>query len=407
MVGGLKRFLWHNVPLPQWLRRRVEEYYLYPRLPRPKAFLRTGRGNVFVAGCLQSGLGLGEAARLSVQALREQGVSLQCHDLSKIFGIFDLPNPDFADTESGEGDGGLLLHMNAPETGRALKHLGTDTYDRRHVIGYWAWELENAQPHWRRAYQYLDELWVPTAHAAKAFSDCPVPVNVVPYPVREPASKGLGREAFGLDDREVVFLCMGDSRSDFERKNLPGTIRAFKKAFAGNDSVRLVVKVHHEQEDSPAMQTMRAESVGCNVSFMAEMLERGAVGDLLRACDVFVSLHRAEGFGLPMAEAMWLGKPVVATNYSGNVDFMTAACSMPVEYRLVPVQNCSRNYAEVPDAHWAEPDIDHAARCMQKLAESDDMRRSMGEAGRQQAASFFSPARFAENFTQFCEYEHS
>ena len=194
------------------------------------------------------------------------------------------------------------------------------------------------------------------------------------------------RERWGLDPESVVLVTAFDMASDLNRKNPFGAIEAFRRAFPTRDDVRLVVKVnnahleeswqiHLEQLDQLANRDRRLILIDRSLPY-AEVLS------LYASCDVFVSLHRAEGLGLCLLELMSMGKPVIATAWSGNMEFMTDSNSCPVGFSYVPVRGatqeayCGRNLAR--DSRWAEPALDEAASWMIRLVENPELRRRMG-----------------------------
>ena len=203
------------------------------------------------------------------------------------------------------------------------------------------------------------------------------PVRVVPLAVRRARGPFLDRAAFGLPTGTYQFLAMYDTQSVMERKNPTGAIDAFKQAFAPDDStVSLVVKVNSPGD--PELKALsRLAGAHANIRIVGRVLSRDETDSLIACSDAFISLHRSEGFGFPIAEAMAAGKPVIATAWSGNMDFMsedTAAC---VGYRLVTLE---RDYGPYEKGQrWAEPDLDDAAAWMRRLRDDPELGRRMGQ----------------------------
>ena len=123
-------------------------------------------------------------------------------------------------------------------------------------------------------------------------------------------------------------------------------------------------------------------------------MPREQLHSLLSECQTYISLHRSEGYGLTLAEAMSLGKPVIATAYSGNMDFMNERNSILVPYEMVTVGNDAFPYPE--DSHWAQPDIDFAANAMRELSSDESIRSRIGEQARIDVAVKFTLERAAE-----------
>lgn len=399
-VKSLLRHLWRTLPVPAPLQRAVDRWYLYPRLDHIMRVVPAGEGVPSVVGFLQSGLGIGEAARQEVLALWQAGLRPGLRDISHLQGVRDLEDPAFADTDRFPKVGPLLLHANASETGAILRALPAGLTRGRPIIGFWAWELPVPPLNWWRAYRYLSELWVPSEFVAEVFRPtCPVPVKVVPHPVQLPPSRQRTRRDFFLPESPCIFLCMADCRSDLARKNIRGSITAFRQAFGEREDVQLVVKLHHAGFAGRAVMDLRREiGPARNIRLLTDLLDRGELADLMRSCDVLVSLHRAEGFGLPLAEAMLLGKPVIATDYSGNLTFMNREVARLVDFTLVPVQAERRPYTELRGAVWAEPDLAQAAQSMTELAASPEVRRGLGGRGRRHVERVLSPAALLEAF---------
>ncbi|RLB65325.1 MAG: hypothetical protein DRH08_08160 [Deltaproteobacteria bacterium] len=394
------RYLWRTLPFPRAFRRTVDRYYLYPRLKHISRVTTERMGSPSIVGFLQSGLGIGEAARQEALALCQAGLALGLRDISHLQGMKDLEDPVYADTDDFPAAGPLLIHANASETGMILRSLPAHLTRGRPIIGFWAWELAEPPLNWWRAYRYLSELWVPSEFVAEVFRPtCPVPLKVVPHPVQLPATMQLGRNDFGLSEKPCIFLCMADCRSDLVRKNISGCITAFKEAFGASEDVLLLVKLHHAAFVGRAVEELRREiGAARNILVETSLLSRAATGDLIRASDVFVSLHRSEGFGLPMAEAMLLGKPVIATAYSGNLTFMNSEVACLIDYSLTQVRAQRRPYAELKGAVWADPDLKQAAQAMTEMFASPERRRTQGELGRRHALRALSPVALLEAF---------
>jgi hypothetical protein len=186
------------------------------------------------------------------------------------------------------------------------------------------------------------------------------------------------REAFGLGAEEYAFLFTFDYLSVFERKNPLAVVRAFRAAFARDAGASLTIKtINHEHDPVGRARLQATIADEPDIRLIERYLDSGAKDALTAACDCYVSLHRSEGFGLTMAEAMYLGKPVIATGYSGNLDFMTPHNSYLVDYELVPVGEGAAPYPA--DAEWAEPSVEDAARLMRHVFERREEARAKGQ----------------------------
>ncbi|HEY7626899.1 MAG TPA: glycosyltransferase, partial [Ilumatobacteraceae bacterium] len=256
----------------------------------------------------------------------------------------------------------------------------------RRMIGYWFWELDYVPLQMRQAIAFVDEIWAGSRFVTDAFAAVTaVPVRHVPIPVVEPQPTKRRRSEFarlaGVGERPL-FLCTLDHLSVTERKNPVGVIEAFRRAFAPDEGPVLVVKTMNGRLRWPQHQRVLAAAEGrSDIVVWDEALDRADQMALVVAADCMVSLHRSEGLGLHLAEAMWLATPVIATRYSGNLDFMNDENSLLVDAELVNVENGERVYP--PRAKWAAPDLDQAAAAMQKIVTDSELASQLAKAGRQ------------------------
>jgi glycosyltransferase involved in cell wall biosynthesis len=274
-----------------------------------------------------------------------------------------------------------LFHCNADTALTVVSHSGRPT-DAYFDISHWVWETETFPRKWSLSFQLFDEIWTPSRFCVEAISKrSPIPVLRVPYCIDPATRDGLSvdRSRFGLADGDFLFFCGFDTLSVPQRKNPFGVIEAFRRAFPAPGNCRLVLKVNNAHLAGELMQQLRAAAEGAAVSFIEGTLTRQETSELIAACDCLVSLHRCEGFGLMLAEAMLMRKPVICTNYSGNTDFSTAASAFLVDYSLTPVGPGCAPYDE--DVLWAEPSIDDAARQMRIVRENTILREQVAEAG--------------------------
>ena len=267
---------------------------------------------------------------------------------------------------------------------------GPEFFRGKYNIGYWLWELPELPEAFHGSFSYLDEVWVSSEYGREAIARVsPIPVVKVPpaLPAEGLRTKGVGREYFGLQDRHRVFLFMFDAHSIVERKNPGAVIEAFKRAFPNDPDARLVLKLVHA--DLALVARLRAEAADPRVLVIDRVFDREEVNSLLALSDCYVSLHRSEGFGLTMAEAMALGKPVIATGHSANLDFMNVGNSLLVRYEMVRLE---KDYPPYPrGSAWADPDVDHAAELMRTVYEDPDRARKLGDRARADVMAYLSP----------------
>jgi GT2 family glycosyltransferase len=324
-------------------------------------------------GFVKAEMGIGQAMRGLAAACESGGVPFDIYS-------YEHDNPARMGDESWshriteEPGQGINLLMVNPDVVQRLRHsLPSRLIEGRYTIGYWVWELPELPEEWTEAFRSMDEVWTPSAFVQQAVAlKAPVPVVRIPYVVEMRKHGYLDRDHFGLPGNAFLFLMMYDVNSVRERKNPQGAITAFRKAFAGTDaSVGLVIKINNCTERELA--SIRRQVDGhANIHVIGTTLSRYEVDSLIHCCDAVVSLHRSEGFGLVLAEAMALGRPVIATYWSGNTDFMNPSNSACVDYRLVMLERDHGPYRS--GQVWADPDLDHAAWWMRRVREDGELR---------------------------------
>ena len=284
-----------------------------------------------------------------------------------------------------------LVHLNADNMGWFAASRGRRYFRNRYTIGFWFWELETFRDEWLPFFGYVDEVWVATEFVRAAIqARTTVLVIRMPLPIVLPAAPTLSRAHFGLPESATVFLYAFDVSSQTERKFPLAAIRAFRRAALAPDVAVLVLKFTNGEYDRAAVRRLHDEAAGLNVVILDGYMDRAELTALLQTAYCYLSPHRAEGFGLTLLEAMSLGKPVVATNYSGNVDFMTVDNSYPVDYRLVAL---TRDYGPyMRGAVWADPDVDQMGGIIRHIAEHPEDARARGARARLDVERHWSPA---------------
>lgn len=281
-----------------------------------------------------------------------------------------------------------VFFINADQMSVVREHLPAAAFQNRYNIGFWVWELEHFPEAWVQALEYVDEVWVPTEFVRQSIAKrTSKPIVVVPKSIDFVVPPNISRNHFQIREDEFVFLCSFDFNSFLSRKNPEAAIRAFKLAFADVDKgVRLFIKCINGDRFPEKLEALRSVvAADPRITVSDGFLNRDEMFALLAVSDVYLSMHRSEGFGLGMAEAMRLGKPVVGTAYSGNMEFMSRENSCLVDFQLIPLQE--GDYPFWQNQSWADPDPEDAARHMRRLYEDKDFRSDLGAAARAAIAS--------------------
>ncbi len=359
------------------------------RVEPSTALLSTYPG-VNLYGYFSRWLGLGECARLYANAMIAYGYPVSLHDVD-----IDIPHARY-DRTLAERMATVptftrdLIFVNPDYWEATLNSIGAAARAGHHVMGYWFWELEYFPEGWRQAFDQVDEVMVSSAFVERAVRRvCDKPVTRVPLPIVPGLDSGLQRQHFGLREDDYIFLCAFDFNSTVARKNPHAVIEAFRKAFPRGDekAVLLIKSSNGEGNADELVRLLVSAARDRRILVRDDMLERHHLQALHRCADAYVSLHRCEGFGLGMAEAMCLGKPVVATAYSGNMDFMSEANSCLVRYSMIAVE--PGQYPHADGQQWADADITHAAGFLRALYEDPEMGRKLGaQAARDMAVNF-------------------
>ncbi len=374
-------------------RRRLVARVTALMAPKPDRPPPPAAGGVAVVGELSFPSGLGEGARLMLQALERLGIPTFPIDI----GTF-LPGGARQVTETLPPGVPLVMHVNSPQMARAMMRLPRALVRGRRIIGYWAWELPTIPPDWREGAAFVHEVWATSRFTAAALEPIlPGGVRVVTHPLAfaPPVPSKLRRADFGLPEGAVVVLASFNLASSLERKNPLGMVAAFRTAFGDRDDRLLVLKMGnpgHFQDDFDRIR--QAVGGARNIRLETRTLPMEDNYALMAVSDIVLSLHRSEGFGRIPAEAMLLGLPVVATGWSGNMDFMDADSAALIDYRLIPAVD-PRGVFEAPDAVWADPDIEQAALVLRRLAGDPAERAALGARGKAAATARLGPQSLA------------
>lgn len=375
------------------MRDRVEQQ---PPLARPLRISERPEPGVNFAGFLEVESGVGEVGRRLAAVLDSSDIPLAAIPYRGTLGRqrhrLELPLADEAPYDTN------LICLSPDDLVKFAAEVGTDFFAKRYSIGVWFWETDVFSSEERAsavATRFLDEVWVASDYVREAIVEkVDIPVHVVPVPAESAPGPFRTRAELDLPDG-FTFLFVFDFWSG-PRKNPAAVVEAFARAFEPGEGPTLVLKSIHGRDWKPDQFKALTAIVGTREDILIRdgYVSADERDSYLAACDCYVSLHRSEGLGLTMSEAMACAKPVIATGYSGNLEFMSETNSYLVPYRLVDIPETWWAYAE--GAQWAEPDVDAAARTMRRIWEHPDEAYAMGSRARDEILARFSPERTAE-----------
>ncbi len=346
-------------------------------------------------GAFELDIGIARAAQVLRAGLDASAVPVHPMDCSAV--LRPIPGPPQPRAAAPTG-GTMVFCVNPPQMVPLLTHFGPRICRGKRLVGYWWWELDRIPRAWLPWAALMDEIWVSSRFIHDTFARG-LPgktVRYVPLPVPEPAASPLGRVDFGLAEQPFTVLAAFDLSPHWARKNPVGAIAAFRRAFPRAAEAQLVLKVGGADQNPAQLERLRGLTADMpNVRIIDRTLPPRDLAALIRCADVLISLHRSEGFGLFVAEAMWLGTAIVATGWSGVMDMLH-----PDNARLVAFDTVAVNPADYPSvppgAQWAEPDVGHAAACLRQLAGDAGLRSRLRAKARERAERQFSLDRFRE-----------
>lgn len=329
-----------------------------------------------VVGYLRDETGVGEAARAALKALHRQGFPVAYTTVSS--NAYRKNDHSALHLPEGHPYAVNCFYVNADQAKIVYDEVGPEFFREKYNIGYWHWELSQFPEEWLDRFQYFDEIWVASNFVQNTMAQIsPVPVLTIGNHVEKRPEADVTRNQLGLPEDKFLFLFVFDMFSVIERKNPFGVIEAYRRAFGSHSpDTKLVIKVTN-LDQFPQHQEPLEQAIKSVAGILIDgYLDRNALNGLFYAVDAYVSLHRSEGFGMTMAEAMSLGKPTIATAYSANTDFMNVTNSYPVGYRLIELKEDYGPYKK--GQVWADPDLDHAARQMRRVFENPDEALKVG-----------------------------
>jgi glycosyltransferase involved in cell wall biosynthesis len=356
--------------------RMFRSHVLQRVIPRSWAVFDSARP-VEVDGYFSMTAGIGESARLCADALADDGIPLKILDVSthpEEKRDVEWTWPQQASPEPAT----RILHLNPPMLPRGILKVGLGNFSKTFNIGYWAWELEVIPDEWKRGLRYMNAVFVPSEFTRAAIAKhTSIPVFVVPHPVTEkPAAPGM-REKFGIPEDAFLVSTIFSAGSSINRKNPQAVLAAFRAFAKDHPHAHLLMKANGNPDRDEGLRNLiaQAKEIG-NVKVITDLMPSSHVNGIIATSDAYISLHRSEGFGLTVAEAILAGTPVVSTNWSGTVDFCDPDNVWNTDYKLIPVVDSHPEFVGLTDAVWADADAAHAARQLAEIAASAEMAKA-------------------------------
>jgi glycosyltransferase involved in cell wall biosynthesis len=342
---------------------------------------------------------MGWTVRYLAHLLEQNHIPFSGYDISHLFFADDVLA--YVPPPPAEAWVTLLLALMPNRYRYALSSLPRRLVRNAYIIGYSVYELDRLPRDYRCALRDVDEIWTPSTFSAAAFSEAAPtkPVRVIPHIISAPVVSTV-RQAFGLTPASFIAMAFGNTKSGSTRKNLVGAVQAFQQAFPDRNDVCLVLKV--SDQDWAPERTSQLDaylSQDPRIVLHRETLSDEGIWSLMACADAIISLHRAEGFGLVLAQALMLGKPLLTPLWSGPCDFLAEDTVFPVRFELVPVNDPEGTYID-PQARWAEPDIAHAAALLRQIKENPVAAREIAERGRRAIDRFMNPQAWGATLNQ-------
>lgn len=342
------------------------------RMALPEQDSRAAKGlRIEIVGFFQSISGIGESARLCAQQLAEDGYSVNCTSVEPFFHKPTELDWQWHNSIAQDEIDCRIYHLNPPMLPPVILQMGINQFKRTFNIGYWAWELEAIPDEWTKATRYMNAIMTPsqfTTNTIQRYTQLPVLTVTHPVAPEKPATDI--RKRLNIHDNAFVVANIFSFGSAMERKNPLGLITAFTQAFADNPNTYLILKANAGENSQEKKTLLAAIARHSNILLIDQHWSKSDILGLIATADLYASLHRSEGFGLTIAEAMLLNTPTLVTAWSGNMDFCTHENSFLVGCTPIKVNSSHPEFSEFDNATWADANIQEATNLLRTIYEN-------------------------------------
>lgn len=360
----MKQFLKHFARTSYRTLRANLLHHLIPQSPVPMPLQQ--KPVIEVIGFFHSISGIAESARLCAQQLAADGYQVKCTSVERFF-----RKPIEVPWEWPAMDKKVhcrIYHLNPPMLPTVILQMGLSAFKQTYNIGYWAWELEIIPREWIKAIRYMNAVFTPSEFTTRVIQGyAGIPVLTVTHPVAPGESTVAMRTKLGIPDNAFLVSNIFSFGSAMERKNPVALIRAFTAAFSATDNAYLVLKANAGDNSAEKQQLLAFIAQHPRIQLIDNHWSRADILGLIQSSSIYASLHRSEGFGLTIAEAMLLDTPALVTAWSGNMDFCTEENSFLIPFSQVAVNSSHPEFKGLGHAQWAEADVEETARLLKQL----------------------------------------
>jgi Glycosyl transferases group 1 len=327
-----------------------------------------------IIGFFHSISGIGESARLCARQLLNDGYRVNCTSVERFFRKPDEIEWQWENHINPQQINCRIYHLNPPMLPPVIIQMGIRDFKKTYNIGYWAWELETIPTEWISAMRYMNCIMTPSEFTSNAIKKhTAIPVITVTHPVTIEIPDINIRNQLNIPQDAFLVSNIFSFGSAMERKNPTGLITAFKSAFNGNKNVYLALKANSGKNSKEKQELLEEIIDYPNIILIDKQWERREILGLIHTSNLYASLHRSEGFGLTLAEALLLGVPTMTTAWSGNMDFCTEDNSFMISYKPITVTSNHPEFQGLKNATWADADIEQTTDLLREIADKPQL----------------------------------